>query len=43
VAHLDELERFNLVCFLENLPDNPRRFLPRARRRATVEVEPEAP
>jgi RES domain-containing protein len=41
VAHLDDVERFNLVCFLENLPDNPRRFLPRARRRATVEVEPE--
>lgn len=40
-AHLDAAERFNVVCFLENLPRNPRAFLPRARRRATVEVEPE--
>ena len=41
VAHLDDAGRFNLVCFLENLPANPRSFLPRARRRAVVEVEPE--
>ena len=40
VAHLDAPERFNVVCFLENLPDNPRTFLPRARRRSTVTVEP---
>ena len=40
VAHLDDPARFNVVCFLENLPSNPRAFLPRARRRATVEVEP---
>lgn len=42
VAHLDDADRFNVVAFLENLPDTPRAFLPRARRRATVEVEPEA-
>jgi RES domain-containing protein len=42
VAHLDDAERFNVVCFLENLPDSPRAFLPRARRRSTVSVEPEA-
>lgn len=41
VAHLDANDRFNLVCFLENLPDDPRAFLPRARRRATVSVEPD--
>ncbi len=41
VAYLDHGERFNVVAFLENLPDNPRVFLPRARRRATVQVEPE--
>jgi len=41
IAHLDAPDRFNLVCFLENLPDNPRAFLPRARRRATVVVEPD--
>lgn len=40
VAHLDAPDRFNVVCFLENLPPNPRAFLPRARRRATVQVEP---
>lgn len=40
VAHLDAPERFNVVCFLENLPVNPRAFLPRARRRSTVSVEP---
>ena len=40
VAHLDDPGRFNVVCFLENLPDTPRSFLPRARRRATVTVEP---
>jgi len=40
VVHLDEPERYNVVCFLENLPDTPRSFLPRARRRATVTVEP---
>ena len=40
VAHLDRPDRFNVVCFLENLPDNPRSFLPRARRRSTVSVEP---
>jgi RES domain-containing protein len=42
VAHLDDATRFNVVCFLENLPDTPRSFLPRARRRSTVSVEPEA-
>jgi hypothetical protein len=42
VAYLDDVDRFNVVAFLENLPDNPRAFLPRARKRATVEVEPEA-
>lgn len=42
VGHLDDADRFNVVCFLENLPDDPRRFLPRARRRAIVDVEPEA-
>lgn len=41
VAHLDAPERFNLVCFLENLPDDVRRFIPRARRRSTVTIEPE--
>lgn len=41
VANLDARDRFNLVCFLENLPEDPRGFLPRARRRATVEVAPE--
>lgn len=40
VAHLDDPDRFNVVCFLENLPDTPRSFLPRARRRTTVTVEP---
>ena len=40
VAHLDAPQRFNVVCFLENLPSNARAFLPRARRRATVTVEP---
>lgn len=43
VAYLDDRERFNVVAFLENLPDNPRAFLPRARKRATVQVEPEPP
>ena len=42
VAHLDDQNRFNVVCFLENLPTNPRTFLPRARKRATVEVQPDA-
>lgn len=42
VAHLDDADRFNVVCFLENLPDDPRAFLPRARRRATVEVAPDS-
>ncbi len=41
VAHLDDASRFNVVCFLENLPDTPRTFLPRARRRSTVTVESE--
>lgn len=41
LAHLDDAERFNVVCFLENLPEAPRSFLPRARRRSTVSVEPE--
>jgi len=41
VAHLDDASRFNVVCFLENLPETPRSFLPRARRRSTVSVEPE--
>jgi len=41
VAFLDDPARFNVVCFLENLPDTPRSFLPRARRRSTVTVEPE--
>jgi RES domain-containing protein len=40
VVHLDDATRFNLVCFLENLPDTPRTFLPGARKRATVSVEP---
>lgn len=40
VTHLDDATRFNVVCFLENLPQTPRSFLPRARRRATVTVEP---
>jgi RES domain-containing protein len=39
VAHLDDASRFNVVCFLENLPETARSFLPRARRRATVTVE----
>lgn len=43
VVHLDDPSRFNLVAFLENLPANPRTFLPRARRRATVTVEPAPP
>ena len=42
VAHLGDADRFNVVAFLENLPDNPRSFLPRARKRATVQVEPTA-
>ena len=41
VVHLDDATRFNVVCFLENLPDTPRSFLPRARKRATVSVDPE--
>ena len=41
VVHLDDPGRFNVVGFLENLPATPRTFLPRARRRATVSVEPE--
>ncbi len=40
VAHLDVPDRFNVVCFLENLPEKTRVFLPRARRRSTVSVEP---
>ena len=40
VVHLDEPRRYNVVVFLENLGENPRSFLPRARKRATVEVEP---
>lgn len=40
VAHLDAADRFNVVCFLENLPENPRTFLPRARRRSIVAVTP---
>jgi len=40
VAYLDDAHRFNVVCFLENLADTPRSFLPRARRRTTVTVEP---
>jgi RES domain-containing protein len=40
VAYLDDPDRANIVCFLENLPGTPRTFLPRARRRATVTVEP---
>lgn len=40
VANLDTPERFNVVCMLENLPENPRTFLPRARRRSIVSVEP---
>lgn len=42
VVHLDDATRFNVVGFLENLPADPRSFLPRARRRATVTVEPAA-
>lgn len=41
VAHLDDPSRFNVVAFLENLPDSVRSFLPRARRRSTVTVEPD--
>lgn len=41
VVHLDDPSRFNIVCFLENLPPTPRSFLPRARKRATVSVEAE--
>lgn len=41
VVHLDDPKRFNVVGFLENLPAAPSAFLPRARRRATVSVEPE--
>lgn len=40
-VHLDDPARFNVVGFLENLPATVRAFLPRARRRATVSVEPE--
>ena len=40
IAYLDDATRFNVVCFLENLPPAPRSFLPRARRRTTVTVEP---
>jgi len=43
VVHLDDGGRFNVVGFLENLPATPRSYLPRARRRATVSVEPEPP
>ena len=43
VVHLDDPGRFNVVAFLENLPATPRSFLPRARRRATVTVEPAPP
>lgn len=43
VVYLDAPGRFNVVGFLENLPDNVRAFLPRARRRATVDVEPTEP
>jgi RES domain-containing protein len=43
VVHLDDPGRFNVVVFLENLPATPRAFLPRARRRASVSVEPEPP
>ena len=43
VVQLDDPDRFNVVAFLENLPATPRSFLPRARRRATVTVEPAAP
>lgn len=43
VAYLDDAGRFNVVAFLENLPENPRAFLPRARKRATVQVEPMSP
>lgn len=40
VVYLDEPARFNVVCFLENLPERARAFLPRARRRSIVTVEP---
>jgi RES domain-containing protein len=40
VVHLDDPARFNVVCFLENLPETPRSFLPLARRRSIVTVEP---
>jgi RES domain-containing protein len=40
VAYLDEPARYNVVCFLEHLPADPRRFLTRVRRRATVDVTP---
>ena len=42
LAHLDAPDRFNVVGFLENLPERVRTFLPRARRRSTVTVEPAA-
>ena len=40
VAYLDEPARSNVVCFLEHLPPDPRSFLSRVRRRATVDVTP---
>jgi RES domain len=43
VAYLDDDARFNVVAFLENLPDSARTFLPRARRRTIVSVEPAPP
>lgn len=43
VVLLDDPARYNVVAFLENLPATPRSFLRRARRRATVSVEPPAP
>lgn len=42
VVHLDAPDRFNIVAFLENLPERVRTFLPRARRRSILTVEPAA-
>jgi RES domain-containing protein len=42
VVHLDTPDRFNIVVFLENLPERVRTFVPRARRRSFVTVEPAA-
>ena len=43
VVYLDAADRYNVVAFLENLPERVRTFLPRARRRSRVTVEPADP